>query len=134
MNEVKLNDGGQSTTNMEFSATADGIVVEDPEDNDGKDWASLNEIGENLGLPHDGDQPQTISEQIAQVSTNQSLSIQFLTAIPEIHLALSPQSDKDDPTFCGQQTPSNDTAVILGPGARIPVRSRQFNLACTLGG
>ena len=28
MNEVKLNDGGQSTTNMEFSATADGIVVE----------------------------------------------------------------------------------------------------------
>ena len=73
MNEVKLNDGGQSTTNMEFSATADGIVVEDPEDNDDKDWASLNEIGENLGLPHDDDQPQTISEQIAQVSTKPTL-------------------------------------------------------------
>jgi len=68
VNEVKLNDGSQFTANVEFSAAADGIVVEDPEDNDDKDWVSLKEVDENLGLPHDGNQPQTISEQIAQVS------------------------------------------------------------------
>ncbi|KAF9654351.1 hypothetical protein BDM02DRAFT_138295 [Thelephora ganbajun] len=65
VNEVKLNDGGHSTVKVEFSAATDGIVVED---NDDKDWLSLNEVGENLGLPHDGHQPQTISEQIAQKS------------------------------------------------------------------
>lgn len=69
MNEVKLNDDGQSTAHVEFTAAADGIVVEDPEDNEGKDWISLNDAGENLGLPHDGSQPRTISERIAQVST-----------------------------------------------------------------
>jgi hypothetical protein len=69
VNEVKLNDGGQSTTNVGLGA-ADGIVAEDPEDDDHKDWVSLNEAGENLGLPRDGEQPQTISEQIAQVSTS----------------------------------------------------------------
>jgi len=52
---------------VEFSAAADGIVVEGPDDIDDKDWVSLNGAGEGLGLPHDCDQPQTISEQIAQV-------------------------------------------------------------------
>ena len=74
MNEVKLNDGSQSTVNVEFSAATNGIVVEDPEDNDDKDWVSLNGAGENLGLPHDGNQPQTISEQIAQVSISNTYS------------------------------------------------------------
>jgi len=68
VNEVKLNDGGQSTANADFSAATGGIAVEDPEDNDDKDWVSLKGVDENLGLPHDGGQPQTISEQIAQVS------------------------------------------------------------------
>ena len=66
MNEVKLHDDGQGV-----EAT---IVAEDPEDNDDKDWVSLNELGENIGLPHDGKRPQTISGQIAQVSTEQSLN------------------------------------------------------------
>lgn len=74
MNEVKLNNGSQSTTNVEFSATADGIVVEDPEDPEDDDWVSLSGAGENLGLPHDINQPQTISEQIAQVSTSDPCS------------------------------------------------------------
>lgn len=71
MNEVKLNDSSQSAVNVEFSA-ADSNVTED---NDDKDWVSLNEAGENLGPPHDGNQPQTISEQIAQVSTSNPYSI-----------------------------------------------------------
>lgn len=66
--EVKLNDGSLYNANIEFSAAADGVVVEDPEDNDDRDWVSLSGAGENLGLPHDGNQPQTMSEQIAQVS------------------------------------------------------------------
>ena len=74
MNEVKLNDGSQSAVNVEFSAT-DSNVTEDPEDTDDKDWVSLNEAGENLGPTHDGNQPQTISEQIAQVSTSNPYSI-----------------------------------------------------------
>lgn len=69
MNEVKLDDGGQSTANIGFSAAGDGVVVEDPEENDDKDWVSLDEVGESSGLPRDNSQPQTISEQIAQVST-----------------------------------------------------------------
>jgi len=71
VNEVKLNDSSQSAVNVEFSA-ADSNVTED---NDDKDWVSLNEAGENLGPPHDGNQPQTISEQIAQVSTSNPYSI-----------------------------------------------------------
>lgn len=74
MNEVKLDDSSQSTANVEFSAAAGGIVVDDPEDNDDKDWVSLNEIGENLGLPHDVNLPRTISERIAQVSAESSFT------------------------------------------------------------
>jgi len=72
VNEVKLDDSSQSTANVEFSAA--GIVVDDPEDNDDKDWVSLNEIGENLGLPHDVNLPRTISERIAQVSAESSFT------------------------------------------------------------
>ena len=96
MNEVKLDNGGQSTANVEFSAAAGGIVIEDPKDNDDKDWVSLNEAGGSLGLPHDSDQPQTISEQIAQVSVEPCL-IQFLTTILEIHPALPAQNSQGDP-------------------------------------
>ena len=73
MNEVQLNDGSQSTTNAEPSAAAGGVVVDDTEDDD-KDWVSLNEAGGNLGLPYDGNQPRSISEQIAQVSINSTLT------------------------------------------------------------
>ena len=73
MNEVKLDDCGHPNGNVEFSAAAGGIVAEEPDDNDDKEWVSLNELGENLGLPHGGEQPQTISEQIAQVSMDPSL-------------------------------------------------------------
>ena len=69
MNEVKLNDDGQSTANVEFTAPADSVVVENPEDNGDEDLISLGDAGESLGLPHDGSQPRTISERIAQVST-----------------------------------------------------------------
>jgi len=67
--EVKLNDGSLPNANVELSAAADGVVVEDPENSDDKDWVSLSGAGENLGLPRDGNQPQTISERIAQVGT-----------------------------------------------------------------
>jgi hypothetical protein len=73
-----LNDGSQPTASVEFTAAADGIVVEGSEDNDDKDWISLNEVGESLGLPHDGSQPQTISEQIAQVSLTPSIAREFI--------------------------------------------------------
>ena len=72
MNEVKLDNGGQPNGKVEFSATVDGTIAEDPDDNDDKDWMPLNELGENLGVPHDGKPPRTISEQIVQVSAEQS--------------------------------------------------------------
>lgn len=75
MNEVKLNDGSRPTATVEFSAATDGIVVEDLEDNDDKDWVSLHGAGETLSLPHGGGQPQTISEQIAYVSTGLTLAL-----------------------------------------------------------
>lgn len=68
MNEVKLNDGEQSTVNVEFTAASDGLIVEDTETNEGKDRVPLTEAGESPGLPHDGSKPRTISEKIAQVS------------------------------------------------------------------
>jgi hypothetical protein len=75
VNEVKLNDGSQPTTNAESPAAAGGVVVVvDTEDNDDKDWVSLDEAGGNLGLPYDTNQPQTISEQIAQVSVGSALT------------------------------------------------------------
>lgn len=80
MNEVKLNDGDQSTVNVGSTAVADDFVVEDPEDNDDKDWVSLTEASESLSLPDDGSNPQTISEQIAQVRATQTtirVSIHF---------------------------------------------------------
>jgi len=72
VNEVKLDDYGRPNGNVELSAVAARIVAEEPDDDDDKDWVSLNELGENLGLPHGGEQPQTISEQIAQVSVEPS--------------------------------------------------------------
>jgi hypothetical protein len=71
VNEVKLNDDGQSTVNVELAAVADSIVTEDPEGNDDKGWVSLTEADQNLGLPRNVPKPQTISEQIAQVSMTQ---------------------------------------------------------------
>lgn len=71
MNEVELHGGSQPTANVEFSAATDGIVVGGGDD---KDWVSLNELGGDLGLPRDGNQPQTISERIAQVSADPSLN------------------------------------------------------------
>ena len=68
MNEVKLSDDGQSTVNVEFTAAADGTVAENPEENDDKDWLSLTEADQNIDMLRDGSKPQTISEQIAQVS------------------------------------------------------------------
>ena len=62
-----MNDDGKPSANVEFSATSDAIVVEDLEDSDDRNLESLNVLGESLGLPHDGNQPQTISERIAQV-------------------------------------------------------------------
>lgn len=76
--EVKLDDGGQSTAKPEFTATVDSIVLEDAEDNDDKDWVSLNDAGQSLGLPHDSGQPQTICEQIAQVSTTPCITRAFI--------------------------------------------------------
>lgn len=67
MNEVKLDDGSQSNGKVEFPATV-GVVAEDHDGHGDEDWVSLNELGENFGLPHDVKYPQTISEQIAQVS------------------------------------------------------------------
>ena len=73
MNEVKLDDDSPSKGNVEPSTVAACIVAEEPDENDDKEWVSLNELGENIGLPHDGKQPQTISEQIAQVSAEPNL-------------------------------------------------------------
>ena len=133
VNEVKLDGGSQRNGNAELSAAA-GCLAEDPDDNDDKEWVSLDELGESLGLPRDGKQPQTISEQIAQVSAEPSLIRSILTATLEICRAVPPKGDNEDSTIYGQQIPPHDTAAVLGPGARIPVRCRQFGLACTLGG
>jgi len=134
VNEVKLDDCGQPKGNAELSAAVDGIVAEDPDDNDDKEWVSLNELGENLGLPHGSKQPQTISEQIAQVSGESSLHRTILMEISEIRRAVPPKNDNEDPTIYSQQTSSYGPAAILGPGAWIPVCYRPFGLACDLGG
>jgi hypothetical protein len=102
VNEVKLYNNGQSSTNVEFPAASYGVVVENPEDNDDKDWVSLNELGENLGLPHDGDQPQTISEQIVQVSAESSPDHPIPDVNSEIHRAVPPKNGNDDPTVHDQ--------------------------------
>lgn len=69
MNEVKLNDGDRTTVNVEFTAVADGPTVGD---NDDKDWVPLTDASESVGLSHDDSKPQTVSEQIAQVSVTQT--------------------------------------------------------------
>lgn len=73
MNEVKLHDGGQSAVDVELTAAKDGAVIEGPDDNDDKDWVPMTDSGKSLGLPHNDSKPQTISEQIAQVSAMQGI-------------------------------------------------------------
>lgn len=68
VNEVKLDDRGQSTVYVEPTAT-DNIIIDD----DDKDWISLNEAGENPGLQQDAIKPQTVSERIAQVRVMQGI-------------------------------------------------------------
>lgn len=97
MNEVELNDGSQSTANVGFST-----VVDDTEDNDDKDWVSLNEAGGNLGLLHDDNQPQTISEQIVQVSIDSVFTPTSLMLVPEIRYTVPPKHVKEDPAIYGQ--------------------------------
>ena len=123
MNEVTLGDASQSNGNVELSAATSGIVTEDHDEYDDKDWVSLNELGENLGLPHEGKPPQTISEQIAQVSAEPNPSHLSLTTV-EIRCAIPPQNDDGDPAIYGQQASCCNTAVIPGPGAWIPVLYR----------
>lgn len=90
MNEVKLSDGGQPTTGVEFTAAVDGTVAEDPGDNNDKDRVSLNEAGEGLGLPHDTTRPQTISEQIAQVSVTPQNAIRVFVHLRQFQTFLVP--------------------------------------------
>lgn len=97
MNEVKLNDGSQSTANVGFST-----VVADTEDNDDKDWTPLNEAGGNLGLLHDDNQPQTISEKIVQVSIDSTSAPTSLKVVPEIRYTVPPKHVKEDPAIYGQ--------------------------------
>lgn len=95
---------------------------------------SLSEVGESLSLPHDCSQPQTMSDQIAQVSAaNHCFLTHSPPTVPEIRYAVPTQNYKYDPAVYRPQISSYNATAMLGPGTRIPVHCRELGHPCALG-